>query len=56
MNERQAEPESRSRCRLAPFGLKGAQDMATTLNPYIQLNGNCAEAVQFWAGALGASA
>jgi PhnB protein len=27
-----------------------------TLNPYVQLNGNCAEAVRFWADALGATA
>ena len=29
--------------------------MATTLNPYVTLNGNCAEAVEFWAQALGAT-
>ena len=29
--------------------------MATTINPYITLNGNCAEAVVFWADALGAT-
>lgn len=30
--------------------------MATTLNPYVTLNGNCAEAVAFWAEALGGEA
>ena len=29
--------------------------MATTINPYVTLNGNCAEAVEFWAAALGAT-
>ncbi|MGE3706662.1 MAG: VOC family protein [Vicinamibacterales bacterium] len=29
--------------------------MATTLNPYVTLNGNCAEAVAFWTAALGAT-
>lgn len=27
--------------------------MPTTLNPYVTLNGNCAEAVAFWSDALG---
>lgn len=30
--------------------------MAMTLNPYVTLNGNCAEAVAFWSAALGATA
>jgi PhnB protein len=30
--------------------------MATTLNPYVTLDGNCAEAVEFWSKALGATA
>ncbi len=30
--------------------------MATTINPYVTLNGNCAEAVAFWAEALGGEA
>lgn len=29
--------------------------MATTMNPYVTLNGNCAEAVKFWSDALGAT-
>lgn len=29
--------------------------MATTLNPYVTLAGNCEEAVMFWADALGAT-
>ena len=29
--------------------------MATTVNPYVTLNGDCAEAVAFWAAALGAT-
>ena len=30
--------------------------MSTTINPYVTLNGNCAEAVAFWAEALGGEA
>jgi PhnB protein len=30
--------------------------MATTISPYVTLNGNCAEAVAFWAEALGGEA